>query len=202
MAAPADAMKYTVAELAETFAELLRELGSALDGEGVEWMLVGGLAVGAWTEPRGTKDCDLAIAVPEDAASLAAALTDAGLVVVRGDLERAQKGAAVRLHYERPGVPALAVDLLCAGTPFEHEALARRTRLAVFGVSLPVVQADDLIIYKLIAGRPQDLADIDKLLRFGRAPADDDRMRRWAQAWSVEERLDSAIAAARRATSE
>lgn len=74
-------MKYTVAELAETFAELLRALGGALDRAGVEWMLVGGLAVGAWTEPRGTKDCDLAIAVPEDATSLARTLADAGLGV-------------------------------------------------------------------------------------------------------------------------
>lgn len=195
-------MKYTVAELAETFAELLRALGGALDRAGVEWMLVGGLAVGAWTEPRGTKDCDLAIAVPEDATSLARTLADAGLVVVRGDLQRARNGAAVRLHYERPGVPALAVDLLCAGTPFEHEALARRTRLSVFGVNLPVVQADDLIVYKLIAGRPQDLADIDKLLRFARVPFDGDRVRRWAREWDVEERLDSAISTARRGATE
>lgn len=86
-------MKYTVAELAETFAELLRALGGALDRAGVEWMLVGGLAVGAWTEPRGTKDCDLAIAVPEDATSLARTLADAGLVVVRGDLQRVRRWA-------------------------------------------------------------------------------------------------------------
>lgn len=191
-------MKYTVSELAETFAGLLAELGTALDTIGVPWMLVGGLAVGAWTEPRGTKDCDLAISVPEDPSALADALAGAGLVVLRGDLARARDGAAIRLRLDRDGVPPIAVDLLCAGTPFEQEALARRTRRAVLGVELSVVQPDDLVIYKLIAGRPQDLADIDKLLRFGRAPADPARMRRWAREWDVEERLDRAIADARR----
>lgn len=191
-------MKYTVAELAETFQRVLRDVGSALDGEGVSWMLVGGLAVGAWTEPRATKDCDLAVSVPADPGPLEAALRRAGLIVARGDLSRATEGGSVRLHLDREDQPALIVDLLCAGTAFEREALARRRTLDVLGVRMYVVGPDDLVIYKLIAGRPQDLADVDRLLRFGRAPEDEPRLRRWARAWEVEDRLDRAILAARR----
>ena len=71
-------------------------------------------------------------------------------------------------------------------------------RGVVLGVELPIVSPDDLLIYKLIAGRPQDLADIDKLVRFGRAPVDEPRVRRWAREWEVEDRLDRALATARR----
>lgn len=191
-------MKYTVAELAETFERLLHDLGGVLDEQAVSWMIVGGLAVGAWTEPRATKDCDLAVAVPADTAALSAALQRVGLTVQRGDLSRAAAGGSVRLRLENDGMLPLVVDLLCAGTPFEHEALSRRRRLDVLGVPSHVVSPDDLVIYKLIAGRPQDLADIDRLLRFGRAPEDETYVRRWAREWGVEGRFDHAIDAARR----
>jgi hypothetical protein len=191
-------MTYTPQELQETFTELLRELSTSLDGEGIPWMLIGGLAVGAWTEPRGTKDCDFALALPADVAGLEARLRGVGLAVGPGSLSRAREVGTVRLRLERPDRPPLVVDLLCAGTEFEHEALARRRRLTVFGVPLRIASPDDLIIYKLVAGRPQDLADVDRLIRFQRAPEDEGYVRRWARAWDVEERLDRALADAQR----
>lgn len=191
-------MKYTPQELQETFEELLRELRNVLDRESVPWMLIGGLAVGAWTEPRGTKDCDLAIALPDDPTVLDAKLRAMGLSSTRGNLPRGREGGTVRLRLDRSDRAPLVVDLLCAGTDFEREALARRRELSVLGVPLWVVSPDDLTIYKLIAGRPQDLADVDRLIRFGRAPEDERYLRRWAREWDVEQRLDAALAAARR----
>lgn len=98
-------VKYGAGELEEAFAELLGDLVRVLDRVGAPWMLIGGLAVGAWTEPRGTKDCDLAIAIPEDVEQLAGALSEIGLVVFAGDLERAREGGAVRLRAERAAGP-------------------------------------------------------------------------------------------------
>ena len=102
------------------------------------------------------------------------------------------------MRLDRANAPALVVDFLCAGTPFEHEALSRRRSLDVLGVASRIVAPDDLVIYKLIAGRPQDLADVDRLLRHGRSPEDEPRLRSWARAWEVEDRLDHALEAARR----
>lgn len=45
---------------------LLRTLAE-LSGLGADAALVGGLAVSAWTEPRFTRDVDLAVAVSSDA---------------------------------------------------------------------------------------------------------------------------------------
>lgn len=191
-------MKFTIAELGETFERLLRDLGRVLDDAGVPWMIVGGLAVGAWTEPRGTKDCDVAIALPRDTGALERALRAVDLVVARGELSRAVEGGSVRLRLERENAAPVLVDLLCAGTAFEHEALSRSRPLAVLGVPSRVVAPDDLLVYKLIAGRPQDLADIDRLIRAGRTPEDEARVRAWAREWELEDRLDGAILAARR----
>ena len=56
-------MKYDAAELQRVFAEQLAALGRALSSIGAEYMLIGGLAVGVWAEPRATKDCDVSLRV-------------------------------------------------------------------------------------------------------------------------------------------
>jgi hypothetical protein len=76
--------------------------------------------------------------------------------------------------------------------------LSRRRELDILGVRLFVASPDDLVIFKLIAGRPQDFADIDRLIRFGRAPEDEGYVRKWAREWEVESEFDRALAAARR----
>ena len=45
-----------------------RRIVSDLEGQGSAWALVGGLAVSARTEPRTTRDVDVAVTVPDDAA--------------------------------------------------------------------------------------------------------------------------------------
>ena len=56
------------------------------------------------------------------------------------------------------------------------------------GVPLFVASSDNQLIYKLIAS-PQDLVDVDRLIRFGRRPEDAGYVRRWARVWDIEDRL-------------
>jgi hypothetical protein len=188
---------YGAADLEASFGALLTELAAALDEQGIEWMLVGGLAVGVWTVPRGTKDIDLALTVPSTA-RLAAALAAARLEVAPSQLEGLPQGGVVRVRRSEPGRPSLVVDLLCAGTKFEREALGLRRPTELFGVRTWVVSPDDLLLYKLIAGRPRDMADVDRLLRLDSVPEDMTRVRAWAREWEVEDRLDRALAQAAR----
>lgn len=44
----------------------LRRVASDLDARGVRWALVGGFAVSARTEPRFTRDVDVAVLVEDD----------------------------------------------------------------------------------------------------------------------------------------
>jgi len=188
---------YGAADLEAAFGSLLRELADALDAEGIQWMLIGGLAVGAWTTPRGTKDVDLALAVP-DADKLATALERARLEVDPSQLAGLEEGGVLRVQRSVPGQPSLIVDLLCAGTDFEREALTLRRSSELFGVPTWIGSPDDLLLFKLIAGRPRDMADADRLIRLGITPEDTDRVRAWAREWEVEDRLDRALEQARR----
>lgn len=49
--------------------DAIRRIVGDLDGQGSAWALVGGLAVSARTEPRTTRDVDVAVTVPDDAAA-------------------------------------------------------------------------------------------------------------------------------------
>ena len=175
--------KQSAAELETGFADLLRETVQAFEAERLPYMLVGGLAVGAWTEPRATKDVDFAVQIsPAEASRLETRLSAAGLSSFRGDLATAADGGVVRLRVERDET---VVDLLCAGTEFEREALSRCRPASVLGVSLQLVDPDDLLLFKLIARRPQDIADADALIRHLELPRDAARFERWVDEWEV-----------------
>jgi hypothetical protein len=62
----------SAADLERVFREQLRAVAHALSSLGAEYMLIGGLAVGVWTEVRATKDADLSVRVLADPASSSA----------------------------------------------------------------------------------------------------------------------------------
>ncbi|MBO6938500.1 MAG: hypothetical protein JJ863_26270 [Deltaproteobacteria bacterium] len=185
-------MKLTSAELEAAFGGMLGVLSERFEDAGVPWMVIGGLAVSVWTEPRGTKDCDIALLLEHHTDVVAETISAAGIELTRAELHQIRNGGVARGRFRHDGA-TLMVDFLAGGTPFEKSALARRERCEVLGVAAWIVSSDDLLIYKLIAGRPQDLADVDKLIRFRRAPLDRAYVDRWAREWEVEDQLARAI---------
>jgi hypothetical protein len=187
-------VKYDAADLERIFAEQLVAVGRALSSLNAEYMLIGGLAVGVWSAPRATQDCDLSVRVLASTDALRESLAAAGLDIARGDLARAHAaGEAVRLRRHGCADEPVVVDLLFATTPFEFEALRRRQPLRVLGVDLPVATPEDLLVFKLIAGRPQDLADAHLLLGLHGAAFDMERVRRWCGEFGVVDRLDALL---------
>lgn len=65
------------------------------------------------------------------------------------------------------GVPRLSadVDVTLAGSGLEDAFLDRTTRTDVGGTSVPLIDRADLIIAKILAGRPKDLEDAKALWR-------------------------------------
>jgi hypothetical protein len=61
---------------------------------------------------------------------------------------------------------------------FEHEALEARTRESIGEVTIPVARAEDLVIYKVFAARPQDLRDAEALVLIHGSAIDTARVRR------------------------
>jgi len=88
-------------------------------------------------------------------------------------------------------------DLIVAGTEYERTAISRALTEGVgTPLSIRVLAPEDVIVFKLIAGRAQDLADIEAILA-AKPSLDDAYLESWASAWDVLESLRRLRAAAR-----
>lgn len=150
----------------------LRRIGTALGDLGLGWALVGGWAVSVRTEPRFTRDIDLAVAVPGDAEAegLVHALASRGFMpgmVVEQDATG--RLATVRLVPPGETESGIVVDLLFASSGIEREVVAGAELLEVMpGLVAPVARSAHLLALKVLARddllRPLDAADIRALL--------------------------------------
>lgn len=164
---------------------LLRRMAGDLRDLGVDHALVGGLAVSVRSEPRFTRDVDLAVAVGHDreAEQLVAELRARSWFVVESlEQEAAGRLAAVRLSESPSWGPV--VDLLFASSGIEGVIVERADELEVLpGVTVRVATAADLVVLKLLAvadDRPQDEQDLRSLVPL-LSPADVEAARRTAQ---------------------
>jgi predicted nucleotidyltransferase len=140
--------------------------------------LVGGLAVSAWTEPRFTRDADLAVTVDSDqqAERLVYSLQARYVIEALVEQEVASRLATVRLSAREEDLRGIVVDLLFASSGIESEVVHSAKRLQVLeGVEVPVANVGHLIALKVLSRddekRPQDLVDLRVLLNVS---SDDD----------------------------
>lgn len=154
-------------------------VGAILDRLGIGWTLMGAVAANRYRrEVRLMGDVDLLIASHGPGlTAFEAAFAAAGWTVRRGTPD----GAVLRLQHETLG----AADLVLAETDYQREALARaRTETIEEGAQVPVLRAEDVVVHRLIAGRPRDLDDIAEILAT-RRPLDESYVERWAVYWEV-----------------
>lgn len=139
------------------FADFLKLLSS----HGVEFLLIGGYAVGIHGYPRGTADLDVWVAsTPVNAQRIVDALRDFGFNTP--ELNPSLFLAPDKVV--RMGVPPLRIDILTtiAGVSFD-DCFGRRDVVSVGDVQVPVISLPDLKANKQATGRSQDLADIEHL---------------------------------------
>jgi len=60
---------------------------------------------------------------------------------------------------------AFPVDVVLAGPGLEELFLSRAVSVPLAGAAVPVISPEDLIVTKVLAGRPKDLEDIRGVLR-------------------------------------
>lgn len=155
-------------------------------------MVIDGIAVIARGVPRLTRDVDITVAGDSaDVTSLLARLRQHDLAPRIDDaVEFAAANQVLLLRHLASGVD---VDLSLAWLPFELDALAAAQKLTLAGVTVPVARAEDLVIYKAVAFRPQDQQDIERLLELHGSTIDLTRVRRivaeFAEALECPERV-------------
>jgi hypothetical protein len=133
---------------------------SALDEGGVEYALVGGLAVAVWGAPRATKDIDLLVQATAVEQALDALLPKG--FDLRALPMTFRDGMQLQRVSRAAGGDLLTVDFILVSESLEQVWQSRARVLAPTG-PLWVISRDALIAMKALAARPQDIADIEKL---------------------------------------
>jgi hypothetical protein len=169
------------------------QLVAALTGHGVDFVVIGGVALQAHGHVRTTVDLDVVAAwTPENMRRLAPALSELGaklrgvdadlLGLDLGDPETLLNGGNFLMHTRHGDLDVFAIDQT-AGAPARYDELrVRAIAVEIRGVTLLIAHPDDLIRMKTAAAqvrdrpapkRRQDLDDIAVLerLRSGQTPA-------------------------------
>lgn len=148
------------------FDQLLRRLSEA----GVEFVLIGGLAVNAWGVVRGTKDVDVVVAPnPENLRRVAEAAVEAHGHVQREEsfLSTPFSIAAELASGQRVAIETelglLDVVQGLDGLPGYTELRASAVETEILGVEVAVCSMEALRQMKQAAGRPRDRVDIEDL---------------------------------------
>ncbi|MBZ0092225.1 MAG: nucleotidyl transferase AbiEii/AbiGii toxin family protein [Sulfuricellaceae bacterium] len=153
------------------------DLFSSLARHDVRYLLVGGLAMNLYGVPRMTMDVDILLALND--ANLKHFFAVAAELKLRPVLPvplqeladpskrqhwvKERKLIAFALQYENRAAPSL--DVLIGVELAFDEAYPRRNTRLVGDVPISLAAMEDIITLKTLAGRAQDLADIEHLRR-------------------------------------
>ncbi len=127
----------------------------------VEYLLIGGYAVGYYGYPRATADLDIWVAISDkNAAKLIQTLRRFGFAMPNLIPELFLRSDRII----RFGEPPLRIEILTtvSGVTFD-DCFARRTRVTFDGLRVNLIGLEDLKKNKAASGRPKDLDDLQAL---------------------------------------
>ena len=140
------------------FGALLERLAREFDGRRMPYMVIGGQAVLVHGEPRLTRDIDITLRLTTDEfAAVLGAIDSAGLKVLVDSPE-----AFVRDTWVLPCEDVssgIRVDLMFSFSAYEQQAIARSIAIPMGSTPERFAAVEDLVIHKLVAGRPRDIED-------------------------------------------
>ncbi|MEZ6061324.1 MAG: DUF6036 family nucleotidyltransferase [Planctomycetaceae bacterium] len=166
------------------------------ESRAIQYAIMGGLAARAHGMPRATFDVDFTISVErDDLPSLFDAAEDLGYTIPAayraGWVDQVSGMPLVKL-----GVAiadrSVDVDVFLAESPYLREVIKRRCREVIDTGHVWLVSPEDLIVLKVLSGRPRDRIDVQDVL-FMQGELDRRYMRHWAEQLGVLPRLESAL---------
>lgn len=140
------------------------------------WYVFGAQAVILYGVPRLSADVDVTLALEPDAPDrFVEDMASAGFALRVSDPEFVRRTRVLPFVHSATGMP---LDVVIAGSGLEDEFLARVRYTDVQGTRLPIIDLGDLIIAKVLAGRPKDMEDARALWKLHGRTLDAARIRR------------------------
>lgn len=150
--------------LASDAARLLALVREVFRRRGDRWFLFGAQAVVAHGFPRATGDVDVTVFPADgDPRALATALVSAGLTLRVPDLDDFVERTAVLPFLHEP--TGLGLDVVLGSSGLENDCAERAVAVDIGEGAVPVIRVEDLVVLKVLSGRPKDVEDVSSILR-------------------------------------
>jgi len=145
------------------FIQLLERIALGLEERQIPYMIIGGQAVLIYGEPRLTRDIDVTLGVgPERLTDLLGlAEASAWRVLVEAPTEFVQR--TMVLPCLDPA-SSIRIDFIFSVSEYEQQAMGRVRRIGIGKADVRFAAAEDVIVHKIVAGRPRDLEDVRSIL--------------------------------------
>ncbi|MDP2983206.1 MAG: nucleotidyl transferase AbiEii/AbiGii toxin family protein [Candidatus Latescibacter sp.] len=145
------------------FQDLIENMARMLEEKGISYMLIGGQAVLLYGEPRATKDIDVTLDVgPDRLPDIMNLVRDLDWKVLVEDPHTFVTKTLV-LPCQDPQT-GIRIDLIFSFSAYEHQAIRRVKRVLIGDTKVMFASVEDIIIQKVITGRPRDLEDVKIIL--------------------------------------
>ncbi len=167
--------------------QTLNEIVDHLEREEIDYALIGGFAAALRGRTRVTDDIDLVVSLdPNSAMEFSASLDTHSFEPLFPEFEQVVRSAfLLPLRHRTTGI---SLDLAIGVSGLEQQVIARATLVDIGGRQIYVATADDLIVMKTLAGRPQDEIDIKGIVAANRMTID------WDYCEDVASQLQQAVA--------
>jgi predicted nucleotidyltransferase len=145
-----------------TFSALLARIAATLEIRGIPYMVIGGHAAVLYGEPRLTRDIDITLGIgPDRLRELLDIVRDVELMPAGGAEDLARGSYVLPCSDPATGID---VDLILSVSAYEQEALGRTQTVLIAGVNVRFASVEDVLIHKIVAGRPRDIEDARAIL--------------------------------------
>jgi predicted nucleotidyltransferase len=145
------------------FQKLLEKIAICLKESSIDYMVIGGQALLIYGEPRLTKDVDITLGVGTDRVKdVLSLMKKSGWKVLVEEPEKFTKETMV-LPCADPST-GIRMDFIFSFTDYEKQAILRAKQIAIGQEKVFFASPEDLVIQKMVAGRPRDLEDIKTVL--------------------------------------
>ncbi|RMH37845.1 MAG: hypothetical protein D6690_01775 [Nitrospirae bacterium] len=162
--------------------EVLADMARELHRQGMDSALAGGLAYNALVEPRATTDLDVLMLLPHPSpVALREVFSSFFEAVLPYDSPMTFTSVSIWRSVAIRAQREIMLDCLLAETEFLQHVLSRKRVVDFLGMALPIVTVEGLILLKTLAGRLQDLADLENIRRAPHVHIDWSYVEYWAR---------------------
>ena len=157
---------------------LIKRIARQLDAGRIPYMIIGGQAVLLYGRPRLTRDIDITLGLDTDQFSrveeVCANLDLKPLAENPHDFATKTKVLPAEAQDSK-----VRVDFIFSFTPYETQAIERANEVLLEDCPVKFASCEDVIIHKLVAGRPVDQEDVRHLLAKNRDAIDPSYLKHW-----------------------